>query len=111
MEEKDRYVKKIATYYKLFERETLASKYYNEYWHEKLRDPLPTSFYNEETENAPKAGNEFRAFRWDPVSPLPAEISSDAGENPWLHRAAATSRHIIYIFRWESIALPLEKVS
>lgn len=99
IEEKDRYVKKIATHYKLFERESLASKYFTEYWHEKSKDPLPTSFYNEETENAPRAGNEFRAFRWDPLVPLPAEFSSTTGDNPWIHRAMATSRHIIYIFR------------
>ena len=99
IEEKDRYVKKIATHYKLFERESLASKYFTEYWHEKSKDPLPTVFYNEETENAPRAGNEFRAFRWDPLVPLPAEFSSTAGDNPWIHRAMATSRHIIYIFR------------
>jgi len=99
-EEKDRYVKKIVTHYKLFERESHASKYFTEYWHEKLKDPLPTSFYNEETDNSPKAGNEFRAFRWDPLIPFPAEISStSSGPNPWIHRATSTSRHIIYIFR------------
>lgn len=101
IEEKDRYVKKIVTHYKLFERESLASKYFHEYWHDKLRDPLPTNFYFEETENAPKAGNEFRAFRWDPLAPPPPEISSNGeGQNLWIHRAAATSRHIIFIFRW-----------
>lgn len=99
IEEKDRYVKKIATHYKLFETESLASKYFHEYWHEKLKDPLSTNFYDEETENAPKAGDEFRAFRWDPLSPLPTEVSSIAGESPWIHRATATARHIIYIFR------------
>lgn len=100
IEEKDRYVKKIVTHYKLFERESLASKYFHEYWHDKLRDPLPTNFYFEETENAPKAGNEFRAFRWDPLAPPPPEISSNGeGQNLWIHRAAATSRHIIFIFR------------
>lgn len=101
IEEKDRYVKKIATHYKLFETESLASKYFHEYWHEKLKDPLSTNFYDEETENAPKAGDEFRAFRWDPLSPLTTEVSSIAGESPWIHRATATARHIIYIFRWE----------
>lgn len=112
VEEKDRYVKKIATHYKLFERESLASKYFTEYWHEKFKDPLPTSFYNEETENAPKAGNEFRAFRWDPVMPLPPEISStSSGANPWIHRAATTSRHIIYIFRYEKIYPEVGRVS
>ncbi|RMX53422.1 hypothetical protein pdam_00017034 [Pocillopora damicornis] len=99
LEEKDRYVKKIATNYRLFERESLASKYFDEYWHEKLKDPLPTSFYNEETKNSPKAGNEFRAFRWDPLVPLPTEISHISGASQWIHRAGSTSRHIIYIFR------------
>ncbi|XP_068670267.1 uncharacterized protein [Montipora foliosa] len=99
IEEKDRYVKKIVTHYKLFEGESLASKYFHEYWHEKLRDPLPTSFYNEETENAPKAGDEFRAFRWDPLAPTEMSSNTGRGENPWIHRAGATSRHIIYIFR------------
>ena len=99
LEEKDRYVKKIATNYRLFERESLASKYFDEYWHEKLKDPLPTSFYNEETKNSPNAGNEFRAFRWDPLVPLPTEISHISGASQWIHRAGSTSRHIIYIFR------------
>ncbi len=109
VEEKDRYVKKIATHYKLFERESLASKYFTEYWHEKVKDPLPTSFYNEETENAPRAGNEFRAFRWDPLIPFPAEISSEP--NPWIHRASTTSRHIIYIFRYEKIYPEVKRFS
>lgn len=97
LEEKDRYVKRISTNYRLFEHEHSAEKYFNEYWHEKLKDPLPTSFYSEETDSAPKAGEKFRAFRWDPLAV--SHLTSGAKNSPWFHRATVTSRHIIYIFR------------
>ncbi|XP_032233868.2 uncharacterized protein LOC116616106 isoform X2 [Nematostella vectensis] len=97
IEEQDRYVKRIATNYVMFENELGASNYFRDYWHDKLKDPLPTSFYIEETENAPRAGQEFRAFRWDPASVN--EPSASVRNSPWNHKAASTSKHMIYIFR------------
>ena len=96
LEEGDRYAKKISTHYKLFENESAAKLYFNGYWHERLRDPLPSSFYSEETESAPRAGSEFRAFKWDPLLNMIPENSK--GSN-WVPRASSTSRHLIYIFR------------
>lgn len=96
LEEGDRYAKKISTHYKLFENESAAKLYFNGYWHERLRDPLPSSFYSEETDSAPKAGSEFRAFKWDPLlNMIPENLK---GSN-WVPRASSTSRHLIYIFR------------
>ena len=99
IEEKDRYVKKIGTNYKLFDSESLASKYFGAYWHDKIKDPLPSRFYNEETGSSPKAGDEFRAFRWDPIMLSQGELPSNHSSNLWVQRATTTSRHIIYIFR------------
>lgn len=97
LEEKDRYVKRISTNYRLFENENNARGYFDSYWSDKLKDPLPRSFYTEETEGAPKAGDEFRAFRWDPA--VVSHLTSETKNSQWYHRASATSRHIIYIFR------------
>ena len=97
MEEKDRYVKRISTNYRLFQNENNAHGYFNTYWNDKLKDPMPISFYTEETDGAPKAGDEFKAFRWDPTAV--SQLSSEAKNSPWFHRAAATSRHIIFVFR------------
>ena len=95
-EEKDRYVRKISTHYRLFENDALASQYFQGYWHEKGKDVLPVAFYTEETENSPKAGDDFQAFRWDPhLNNFPSEVRGSS----WSQRAASTARHIIYIFR------------
>lgn len=97
LEEGDRYAKKISTHYRLFENESQAKEYFNGYWHDRLRDPLPSSFYSEETDSAPKAGNRFRAFKWDPLTNT---IPENFKASTWTHRASSTSRHLIYIFRY-----------
>lgn len=97
LEQKDRYVKRISTNYRLFENDKSAHGYFHSYWNDKIKDPLPRSFYTDETDGAPKAGDEFRAFRWDPS--LVSQLNSETKNSPWFHRATATSKHIIYIFR------------
>ena len=89
-EEGDRYVQKIHTSYKIFENETTAGSYFSYYGSERITDPLPVDVYTEVSQ-APKAGEEFRAFRWDPLT-LP-------NRGTLSQKAATTPRHILYIFR------------
>ena len=97
-EEKDRYVRKIATHYKLFQSDAMAAQYFHGYWNEKSKELLPMGFYTNETENTPKAGDDFQAVRWDPqMNEPPTDVSRISS---WPQRAASTARHVIYIFRW-----------
>lgn len=110
VEEKDCYVKKIVIYYKLFEREFYVSKYFIEYWYEKLKDLLLMIFYNEEIDNFLKVGNEFCVFCWDFFIYFLVEILLIfLGLNLWIFRVVIIFCYIIYIFRYE-MYLEVEKV-
>jgi len=66
-EEGDRYVNKIETVYRFFNSDNISSQYFNRYINNGAQLQLPLEYYTDETSTAPKAGEEYRAYKWDPL--------------------------------------------
>ena len=66
-EEGDRYVNKIETVYRFFLSENASAEYFKWYISKGAQLQLPIEYYSDETDIAPKAGHEYRAFKWDPL--------------------------------------------
>ena len=119
-EEGDRYVNKIETVYRFFSSDNISSQYFHRYISGGAQLLLPLDHYVDETNTAPRAGEEFRAFKWDPLLFTPINKESTASEDaldpnkmtPDARQGyegtpkACTSkecgsvfRHIVYVFR------------
>ena len=114
-EEGDRYVNKIETVYRFFNNDNISSQYFHRYISGGAQLLLPLDHYVDETNTAPRAGEEFRAFKWDPLQ-LTSKESTEAedaldpntmtpakGYEPPKtcnsKECGSVFRHIIYVFR------------
>lgn len=108
-EEGDRYVNKIETVYRFFLSENASAEYFEWYINKGAQLQLPVEHYSDETEIAPKAGNEYRAFKWDPIlSNLVSNgTSTISNSSKPKHKpkpcntkeCADVFRNIVYVFR------------
>lgn len=96
-EKENRYVSKIDSVYKSFLNASAAKLYYSECWGNNSYELLPVQLYSNETSNAPKVGNEHKAFSWDF---LVAQNDPNESRQALLNEEIkAIPRHVIYIFR------------
>ncbi|EDV20995.1 uncharacterized protein TRIADDRAFT_60634 [Trichoplax adhaerens] len=102
-EKENRYVSKIDSVYKSFVNASAAKQYYASCWGNYSYELLPMLLYNNETSNAPKVGDEHKAFSWDY---LVAKNDPDEHRQSLLtDEIKAISRHVIYIFRQDKIVV------
>ena len=105
-EEGDRYVNRINTSYRFFLNETAARLYFQRCWRSAVL-PLPIELYSEETHSAPKAGVEFRAFKWEPLVFYSEKRNQNITDSDLAsldlkcgsEGCRSVFKHIIYIFR------------
>ena len=105
-EEGDRYVNKIETVYRFFLSENVSAEYFKWYITKGAQLQLPIEYYSDETNIAPKAGHEYRAFKWDPAASTLAANGSSANytgrqkPKPCTTRECSeVYRNIVYTFR------------
>ena len=110
-EEGDRYVNKIETVYRFFVSDNSSAEYFDWYSGRGSSLQLPLDFYTDETKNAPKAGDQFKALKWDPLLNTGGTVLNDTNstdENKGNKKTCKTQackdvyRHIVYIFRYGS---------
>lgn len=109
-EEGDRYVNKIETVYRFFNSDNISSQYFNRYINNGAQLQLPLDHYTDETSTAPKAGEEYRAFKWDPLLYANKEDGIDPNTmtpaKDYIPPKTCNTkecrdvfRHIVYVFR------------
>lgn len=106
-EEGDRYVNKIETVYRFFLSENASAEYFEWYISKGAQLQLPIDYYSDETEIAPKAGYEYRAFKWDPLvssvviaNSTGSNITSKQQPKPCnTKECSEVFRNIVYVFR------------
>lgn len=106
-EEGDRYVNKIETVYRFFSSDNISSQYFNRYIENGAQLQLSMDYYSDETNTAPKAGEEYRAFKWDPLLYNKEEEIDTKTMTPAkdykkpcnTKECKEVFRHIVYVFR------------
>lgn len=110
-EEGDRYVNKIETIYRFFSNDNISSQYFKRYVQNGAQLQLPLDYYSDETSTAPKAGEDYRAFKWDPllfesredetIDPGPMGSAKDyiPPKSCNTKQCRTVYRHIVFIFR------------
>ena len=90
-EEEDRYIAKVETVYKVFGDNASAGEYFTKFWGTHMYDPLPPYLYVRKGAEAPRAGQQQRAFRWDSTNVRPGM--------PVPLQAVSTPPHVIFLFQ------------
>ncbi|XP_057292989.1 uncharacterized protein LOC130621676 [Hydractinia symbiolongicarpus] len=104
-EEGDRYVNKIETVYRFFVNDNVSAEYYKWNLLNGANLQLPLQHYSDETDIAPKAGQEYHAFKWDPLLYYVQKSVTDNDTSTKERKVCTkkecknTFRHIVYIFR------------
>jgi len=110
-EEGDRYVNKIETIYRFFVSDNASAEYFNWYLKHGATLLLPLEYYTDDTVIAPKAGNEYRALKWEPTideKSLTLSNNTNKSDGKVIEEEQKTCqsrecksvfRHIVYIFR------------
>ncbi|XP_065665043.1 uncharacterized protein LOC100200063 isoform X2 [Hydra vulgaris] len=108
-EEGDRYVNKIDTAYRFFVNYNDSSEYFKWFLFSGSVLPLPISYYTEETNTSPTAGQQYRSFRWEPINGNYISSNNDSKRNEHLgvqkekvcnnKKCKDVFRHIVYVFR------------
>lgn len=121
LEEGDRYVNKIETIYRFFVNDNASAQYFTEYLLNGASLSLSLDSYSDETSTAPKAGQEFQAFRWEPplVSQATAHSNSSNANDSKIDLSTKKCsgkgcsnifRHIVYVFRFVNLPYTLIEI-